>query len=234
MHPAGRSKVDPSAVTRRLGYDTDVGTGRTSLVGTRLLAVLGAVVALAVGVVAINAASAADVTDPSVCVVEVSGSTATLSWFDTGGIHVIRRNNRWLATPGSNVSTFVDPASPTSATYVVRTWIGNSSTDRNCAPPPSTTTTSTSTTTSIDSRPPRHRPRRPPRARPPRPASRPPRPPPRPPPRRRRPPRPRRPPRRRRRPPPRPRRRRPRPPPRRPCRRPRRRPAAASSATVRR
>ncbi len=88
---------------------------------------LGVAVALTVGVVSINAASAADVTDPSVCVVEVSGSTATLSWFDSGGTNVIRRDGRWLASPGRNVSTFVDAASPPSASYVLRTWSGSSS-----------------------------------------------------------------------------------------------------------
>ena len=79
------------------------------------------------GVVSIDAVSAAEVTDPSICLVELSDSTATLSWFDGGGTHVIRRDGRWLATPGSNESSFVDQSSPPSATYLVRTWIGGNS-----------------------------------------------------------------------------------------------------------
>ncbi len=63
----------------------------------------------------------------------------TLQWLDEGGKHVLRRNDRWLATPGSGTSSYVDESSPAGATYVVRTWLGSQSADRSCieqAPPP--------------------------------------------------------------------------------------------------
>jgi len=109
-------------------------------------------------VVVVERASATATAAPLECIVAKSGATATLSWSDSGGTHVIRRDDRWIATPGKNVSTFVDAASPPSATYVVRTWRhGNSFTDRTCTPPQSTsgsittpaTTTAPPTTTTV-------------------------------------------------------------------------------------
>ena len=94
-----------------------------------------------------NGLSVAPPTDPSGCVVEVAGSTATLSWADGGGTHVIRRDNKWLATAGLNESTYVDNATPTSATYLVRTWINGTSFDRTCVPASSSTTTASTSST---------------------------------------------------------------------------------------
>ncbi len=68
------------------------------------------------------------------------GSVVTLQWLDEGGTHVLRRNGRWLATPGRDTSSYVDESSPAGASYVVRTWLASKSTDRSCVfeqePPP--------------------------------------------------------------------------------------------------
>ena len=75
----------------------------------------------------------ATVTDPSVCVVERSGSTATLSWLDQGGRHVVRRNGSYLADAGRNVSSWTDRDAPPGATYELRSWASGVRTDRHCA-----------------------------------------------------------------------------------------------------
>ena len=66
----------------------------------------------------------------------------TLTWSDDGGVHVVRRNGRWLATPGAGTDTFVDSTAPAGASYVIRTWVDGSRTDRSCVegepPPPPT------------------------------------------------------------------------------------------------
>ena len=43
------------------------------------------------------ATTAAATTDTPDCVLEMAGSKATMSWSDNGGVHVIRRNDRWIA-----------------------------------------------------------------------------------------------------------------------------------------
>lgn len=68
------------------------------------------------------------------CTAVRDGDTVSLTWVDDGGRHVIRRNDDWLATPGTNTSTFVDVDAPAGAEYVVRTRNGDSTTDRTCAP----------------------------------------------------------------------------------------------------
>lgn len=103
-------------------------------------------VAIAVALVVSAFAVPIDVTDPDVCVVEFSGSEATLSWLDDGGHHVIRRNNKWLAKAGTGTSSFVDQNAPAGATYVVRTWKSGTSSDRNCTEGTPVTTTTTTTT----------------------------------------------------------------------------------------
>lgn len=102
--------------------------------------------ALAVALVVSAFAVPMDVTDPDVCVVEFSGSDATLSWLDDGGFHVIRRNGKWLAKGGKGVSSYVDQNAPAGATYVVRTWKSGVSSDRNCTEGSPVTTTTTTTT----------------------------------------------------------------------------------------
>jgi hypothetical protein len=61
-----------------------------------------------------------------------AANTAVLSWVDTGGTHVIRRNDTWLATPGTGTDSYTDTASPETASYVIRTWVGGSSSDTAC------------------------------------------------------------------------------------------------------
>lgn len=91
--------------------------------------------ALAASILAVSGAAtarSADVTDPDVCLVEWSGSTATLSWLDQGGTHVVRRNGSWLASPGRDTSSFTDTDAPSGATYELRSWDGGVRTDRDC------------------------------------------------------------------------------------------------------
>jgi hypothetical protein len=103
------------------------------------------VVALAAALVVSAFAVPMDVTDPDICIVEWSGSDATLSWLDDGGFHVIRRNGKWLARGGTGVSSYVDENAPAGATYVVRTWVSGVSSDRSCTEGAPVTTTTTTT-----------------------------------------------------------------------------------------
>ena len=66
------------------------------------------------------------------CLYVRNGSEVSLSWFDNGGSHVIRRNGNWLATPGDNVSTYTDTNSPDGSTYELRTRLSGVRTDTAC------------------------------------------------------------------------------------------------------
>ncbi len=66
------------------------------------------------------------------CTAERDGTTVTVSWTDDGGTHVIRRNGRWLSTPGGDVSEYTDVLSPEQATYSVRTWVEGVTIERVC------------------------------------------------------------------------------------------------------
>ncbi len=73
------------------------------------------------------------------CTAQRDGDTVTLTWADNGGIHIVRRNGSWLASPGSGVDTYVDTNAPADATYLIRTWLDTESTDTDCVegePPP--------------------------------------------------------------------------------------------------
>lgn len=67
------------------------------------------------------------------CTIDRVGSNNVVSWDDDGGFHVIRLNGDWLSTPGNGQSSFVHNGGPANGTYVVRTFSGNSSTDRSCS-----------------------------------------------------------------------------------------------------
>ncbi len=66
------------------------------------------------------------------CTVTRSGSNNVISWADDGGLHVLRFNGDWLATPGNGESSFIHVGGPTTGTYLVRTFAGNTSADRTC------------------------------------------------------------------------------------------------------
>lgn len=66
------------------------------------------------------------------CLAEVLDGSVSLTWADDGGSHVLRRNGSWLASPGSDTSTYVDQNPIPGAAYLVRTRIGDSVTDRSC------------------------------------------------------------------------------------------------------
>ncbi|MCP3933784.1 MAG: hypothetical protein GY708_00275 [Actinomycetia bacterium] len=66
------------------------------------------------------------------CEVVVAGGSASLTWPDDGGFHVVRRNDRWLGSPGFATTSFVDTAAPGGATYSIRTWAANGFSDREC------------------------------------------------------------------------------------------------------
>ncbi len=73
------------------------------------------------------------------CTAQRDGDTVTLTWADNGGIHIVRRNGSWLASPGSGVDTYLDTNAPADATYLIRTWLDTESTDTDCVegePPP--------------------------------------------------------------------------------------------------
>ena len=66
------------------------------------------------------------------CQVVVNGSAATITWVDNGGIHVLRRDGSWLATPGSGSTSYVDDPTPPNAVYELRSWVGGTRTDTTC------------------------------------------------------------------------------------------------------
>ena len=66
------------------------------------------------------------------CVATPAGGTIVLTWADTGGSYVIRRNGSWLANAGTGVARYVDTSPPAGATYVVREWKGAVSVDIPC------------------------------------------------------------------------------------------------------
>ena len=66
------------------------------------------------------------------CTLTQNGATVTLTWADEGGSHVVRRNDRWVASPGRDVSTFTRTNEPAGSTWVIRTWANGASTDRIC------------------------------------------------------------------------------------------------------
>ncbi|MCP4961450.1 MAG: sulfatase-like hydrolase/transferase [Actinomycetia bacterium] len=73
-----------------------------------------------------------DQPDPG-CTLTWSGSNAVLDWGDLGGFHVVRHNGSWVASPGTNSSTHTVIGAEAEGVYDVRTWSGNSSSDRVCA-----------------------------------------------------------------------------------------------------
>lgn len=66
------------------------------------------------------------------CLYVRNGSEVSLSWFDDGGSHVIRRDGDWIATPGKNSATYTDTNSPDGSTYELRTWQPGVRTDTAC------------------------------------------------------------------------------------------------------
>lgn len=66
------------------------------------------------------------------CTLTQNGTTITLTWADNGGSHVVRRNDRWVASPGAGTSTFTRTNEPAGSMWVIRTWSGGASTDRTC------------------------------------------------------------------------------------------------------
>jgi hypothetical protein len=77
------------------------------------------------------------------CTVVFADGSASLAWASTGATDVIRRNDQWLTTPPSGVTTYVDTSSPAGATYVIRSWSGSGRVDVPCTAPSSVTTTTT-------------------------------------------------------------------------------------------
>ena len=86
---------------------------------------------LVIGVVVATASTSARA-DEAACVATREGDNVELTWGDDGGRHVIRRDGGWLATPGTGVDRYVDVGAPEGATYVVRTRLDGSVTDRTC------------------------------------------------------------------------------------------------------
>ncbi len=70
------------------------------------------------------------------CVVERVDGDNVISWTDDGGTHVLRRDGRWLATPGDGVDRFVDLGGPDGAQYELRTWVDDVRIDTDCAAAP--------------------------------------------------------------------------------------------------
>ena len=66
------------------------------------------------------------------CRLQNVGPDAQLSWVDEGGVHVVRRDDAYLATAGTGVAGFIDANAPVGASYVVRTWTGTQYSDRPC------------------------------------------------------------------------------------------------------
>lgn len=94
--------------------------------------VVGGVILLLLGTLSLGAQLQAAEAE---CGLEEVNGVVNLTWPDDGGRHVIRRNGRWLATPGAGTSTFADTAPLEDATYLVRTRFsgGGGSIDRECA-----------------------------------------------------------------------------------------------------
>lgn len=70
------------------------------------------------------------------CLLVVDGSSATLTWTPLGGTDVVRRDGRWLATPGADVGIYVDDNPPADADYLIRQWVpGGGRIDIGCEAP---------------------------------------------------------------------------------------------------
>ncbi len=70
---------------------------------------------------------------PTDCTVTDVARGVQLKWADDGGVHIIRRNGSWLATPGPNVSSYVDTNPFNGASYLVRTRTADGAiSDRAC------------------------------------------------------------------------------------------------------
>ena len=86
------------------------------------------------------------------CTVTRLDADNLIEWQDTGGRHVLRRDGAWLATPGRDVTSYVDVGASTDAVYEVRTWAGGVRADLPCTPaadPVTTTTTAPTTATTL-------------------------------------------------------------------------------------
>ncbi len=66
------------------------------------------------------------------CVLYRDGSETTLSWNDNGSRFVVRKNEAWLATPGENVSNYIDSQSTPEDSYELRAWKDSIRTDTLC------------------------------------------------------------------------------------------------------
>ena len=72
------------------------------------------------------------VAPPVGCVSTRVGDDNVVTWTDDGGLHVMRRDGSWLATPGEGVDTFVDVGGPAGASYELRTWTAGGRIDQLC------------------------------------------------------------------------------------------------------
>lgn len=66
------------------------------------------------------------------CVASVEGDSVRLDWTDGGGVHIVRRNGAWLATPGEAVSTYLDTSPGGATDYSIRTWLPEGRVDHGC------------------------------------------------------------------------------------------------------
>lgn len=98
------------------------------------MSVLWRTLALVASLIAANAA-VAGADDGDQCVARRDGDAVMVTWVDEGGRHVIRRDGSWLATPGTDVSSFVDQDAPIGAVYTVRTRDDGVVTDQSCSEP---------------------------------------------------------------------------------------------------
>ena len=70
------------------------------------------------------------------CTVERIDGQAVLTWADDGGRHIVRRDGRWLATPGSDTDSFIDDSPVDGAAYLIRTRTSDGGVlDRDCREP---------------------------------------------------------------------------------------------------
>ncbi len=96
----------------------------------RPLLIVSIISAFAAVPVATQNAGAAEI---DVCTAVQSGNNVQLRWNDDGGDHVVRRNGDWLTSLGQDVRVFVDRSAPAGASYVIRTWVGDTYRDRTCS-----------------------------------------------------------------------------------------------------
>lgn len=69
------------------------------------------------------------------CVATRMGDDVVLQLSDNGQRRVIRRNDTWLATLGTDVSSYIDEGAPAGASYIVRSRTGDAITDSACTLP---------------------------------------------------------------------------------------------------